>query len=88
MKIITQKPMLVITAEEKAALEKAKAILDKFTDENEEVVDEILEEWGYCFDNVCDAYNVIGTILDEATTANSENAKRLVVEYTAELVVG
>ena len=88
MKIITQKPMLVITTEEKATLEKAKAILDKFTDENEEVVDEILEEWGYCFDNVCDACHVIGTILDEATTANSEDARRLVVQYTAELVVG
>ena len=88
MKIITQKPMLVITAEEKATLEKARAILDKFTDENEEVVDEILDEWGYCFDNVCDAYNVIGTILDEAITANSENAKTLAVQYTAQLVVG
>ena len=88
MKIITQKPMLVITAEEKATLEKARAILDKFTDENEEVVDEILEEWGYCYDNVCDAYNVIGTILDEATTANSEDVKTLAVYCTAQLVVG
>ena len=88
MKIITQKPMLVITAEEKATLEKARAILDKFTDENEEVVDEILEEWGYCYDNFCDAYNVIGTILDEATTANSEDAKTLAVQYSAKLVVG
>ena len=88
MKIITQKPMFVITAEEKATLEKARAILDEITDENEEVVDEILDEWGYCFDNVCDAYNVIGTILDEATTANSENAKTLAVQYTAQLVVG
>lgn len=88
MKIITQKPMLVITAEEKATLEKARAILDKFTDENEEFVDEILDEWGYCFDNVCDAYNVIGTILEEATTANSEDAKTLAVYCTAQLVVG
>ena len=88
MKIVTQKPILVLTAEERATLEKAKEILDTITSEDEEVVDEILDDWGYGFDNVCDAYNVIGTILDEATTANSENAKRLVVEYTAELVVG
>lgn len=88
MKIITQRPMLVITTEEKATLEKARAILDKFAYENEEVVDEILEEWGYCYDNVCDAYHVIETILDEATTANSEDVKTLEVYCTAQLVVG
>lgn len=88
MKIITQKPILVLTAEEKAILEKAKKILDEITDENEGAVDEILEEWGYCFDNVCDAYHVIGSILEEATTANSEGAKHLAVQYTAQLVVG
>ena len=88
MKIVTQKPILVLTAEERATLEKAKKILDEITNEDEEVVDEILDEWGYCYDNVCDAYNVIGTILDEATTANSEDAKTLAVYCTAELVVG
>ena len=88
MRIITQKPILVLTAEEKATLEKAKKILDEITNENDEVVDEILEDWGYRFDDVGDAYSVVDAIIDTATTANSDDARHLVVQYTAELVVG
>ena len=88
MKIITQKPILVLTAEEKATLEKAKKILDEITNEDAEVVEEILYDCGYCFDNVVDAYSVVDALIDNATTANSEDAKHLVVQYTAQLVVG
>ena len=88
MKIVTQKPILVLTAEERATLEKAKKILDEITNENDEVVDEILDDWGYCFDHVGDAYSVVDAIIDASTVANSASAKSLVVQYTAELVVG
>ena len=88
MRIITQKPILVLTAEEKATLEKAKKILDEITNEDGEVVDEILDDHGYCFDDVYNAYSVIDAIIDNTTTANSEDAKHLVVQYTAQLVVG
>lgn len=88
MKIVTQKPILVLTAEEKATLEKAKKILDEITNEDAEVVEEILDDWGYCFDNVVDAYSVVDAIIDASTVANSASAKSLVVQYTAELVVG
>lgn len=86
MKIITQRPILVITAEERATLEKAKKILNEITNEDIEVINEI--DMLCCYDDICDAWDVIDTILEEATTANSEDAKRLVVQYTAELVVG
>lgn len=87
MKIITQKPILVLTSNEKKILEEARAILDKLTDEDEEIVNEILDDAGYAYDNACDAYHIVGTILDEATTANSKEAKSLVVEYTTNLVI-
>lgn len=88
MKIVTQKPILVLTAEERATLEKAKKILDEITNENDEVVDEILDDWGYGFDHVGDAYSVVDAIIDASIVANSAPAKSLVVQYTAELVVG
>ena len=88
MKIVTQKPILVLTAEERATLEKAKKILDEITDENEEAVAEILNDWGHRFDDACTAYSVVSAIISTATTANSAVAKSLVVEYTAQLVAG
>lgn len=86
MKIITQKPMLVITAEEKATLEKAKKILHEIINEDDEVINEI--DMLCSYDDISDAWDVIDAILEEATTANSEDAKHLVVQYTAQLVVG
>lgn len=88
MKVISHRPILVLTSDEKEILEEARAILDKFTDEGEEIVDEILNDVGYTYDNACDAYHVIGAILDEAVVTNSNEAKHLVVEYTTELVIG
>lgn len=88
MKVITHRPILVLTPDEKEILEEARTILDKFTDEDAEIVDEILDNAGYSYNNACDAYYTIGAILDEATTANSDEAKHLVVEYTTELVIG
>lgn len=88
MKVITHRPILVLTPDEKEILEEARTILDKFTDEDAEIVDEILDNAGYSYNNACDAYHTIGAILDEATTANSDEAKHLVVEYTTELVIG
>jgi hypothetical protein len=86
MKIITQKPILVITAEEKAILERAKKILHEIINEDDEVINEI--DMLCSYDDISDAWDVIDTILEEATTANSNEAKYLVVEYTAELVIG
>jgi hypothetical protein len=86
MKIITQKPILVITAEEKAILERAKKILHEIINEDDEVINEI--DMLCSCDDISDAWDVIDAILEEATTANSNEAKSLVVQYTAELVVG
>jgi len=86
MKIITQKPILVITAEEKAILERAKKILHEIINEDDEVINEI--DMLCSYDDISDAWDVIDAILEEATIANSNEAKRLVVEYTTELVIG
>lgn len=85
MRIITQKPILVITAEEKAILERAKKILHEIINEDDEVINEI--DMLCSYDDISDAWDAIDAILEEATTANSEGVKHLVVQYAAQLEV-
>lgn len=88
MKLINQKPTLVLSANELHALEVVDELLANLEDEDCDAVDAILEDngWSYCdIENFRGLIDAIGT---EAVAANSEDAKHLVVQYTAQLVVG
>ena len=87
MKIFTQKPMLTLTLEEKDALIKAKKILDELTNYVEEEVDELLEDCGYDYQDVGNAYSVIDNLIDIAVTPNSVEAKPMVLSLTTELIL-
>lgn len=87
MKIFTQKPVLTLTLEEKDALIKAKKILDELTNYVEEEVDELLEDCGYDYRDVDNAYSVIYNLIDIAVTPNSVEAKSMVLSLTTELIL-
>ena len=87
MKIFSQKPVLTLTLEEKDTLIKAKKILDELTNYLEEEVDELLEDCGYCYQDVINAYSVIDNLIDIAVTPNSVEAKSMVLSLTTELIL-
>lgn len=87
MKIFTQKPVLTLTLEEKDALIKTKKILDEFTNYVEEEVDELLEDCGYDYQDMGNAYLVIDNLIDIAVTPNSVEAKSMVLSLTTELIL-
>lgn len=87
MKIFTQKPVLTLTLEEKEVLIKAKKILDELTNYVEEEVDELLEDCGYDYRDVGNAYSVIDNLIDIAVTPNSVEAKSMVLSLTTELIL-
>lgn len=88
MKLINQKPTLVLSANELHALEVVDELLANLEDEDCDAVDAILEDndWSYC--DIENLRGLIDAIGSEAVVANSEDAKHLVVQYTAQLVVG
>ena len=86
MKLFTQKPVLTLTLEEKEALIKAKKILDELTNYDTEEVDELLEDCGYDYRDVGNAYSVIDNLIDLAVTPNSVEAKSRVLSLTTELI--
>lgn len=88
MKLINQKPILVLSANELNALEVVDEILANLEDEDCDVVDTLLEDndWSYC--DIENLRGLIDAIGSAAVVANSEGAKHLVVQYTAQLVVG
>lgn len=88
MKLINQKPTLVLSANELHALEVVDELLANLEDEDCDAVDAILEDngWSYCdIENLRGLIDAIGT---EAVVANSEGARHLAGQYTAQLVVG
>ena len=87
MKIFSQKPVLTLTLEEKDALIKAKKILDELTNYVEEEVDELLEDCGYDYRDVGNAYSFIDNLIDIAVTPNSVEAKSMVLSLTTELIL-
>ena len=87
MKIFTQKPVLTLTLEEKDTLIKAKKILDELTSYVEEEVDELLEDCGYDYQDIENAYSVIDNLIDIAVTPNSVEAKSMVLSLTTELIL-
>ena len=87
MKIFSQKPVLTLTLEENDTLIKAKKILDELTNYVEEEVDELLEDCGYDYRDVGNAYSVIDNLIDIAVTPNSAEAKSMVLSLTAELIL-
>jgi hypothetical protein len=86
MKIFSQKPVLTLTLEEKSALIDAKKILNGLTDYVEAEVNELLEESGYGYDDVINALQVVGELLEVAVTPNSMEAKSMVFTLTTELM--
>jgi cupin superfamily acireductone dioxygenase involved in methionine salvage len=86
MKIFSQKPVLTLTLEEKDTLIKAKKILNELTDYVETEVNELLEESGYGYDDVINALQVVGELLEVAVTPNSIEAKSIVFSLTTELI--
>lgn len=87
MKLISQKPVLTLTLEEKDTLIKARKILDELTNYLEEEVDELLEVGGYCYQDAINAYSIIKEILDMAITPDSVEAKSMVLSLTTELIL-
>lgn len=78
MKLINQKPTLVLSANELHALEVVDELLANLEDEDCDAVDAILEDndWSYC--DIENLRGLLQVIIEEG----------LVVEYTAELVIG
>ena len=87
MKIFTQKPVFTLTLEEKDTLIKAKKILDELTNYVEEEVDELIEDCGYDYQDVGNAYSLIDNLIDIAVTPNSVEAKSMVLSLTTELIL-
>lgn len=88
MKLINQKPILVLSANELNALEVVDEILANLEDEDCDVVDTLLEDNGWSYCDIENLRGLIDAIGSAAVVANSEGAKHLVVQYTAQLVVG
>lgn len=88
MKLINQKPTLVLSANELHALEVVDELLANLEDEDCDAVDAILEDndWSYC--DIENLRGLLQAIIEEGMVAGSATAKALVVEYTAELVIG
>lgn len=88
MKLINQKPTLVLSTNELHALEVVDELLSNLEDEDCDAVDAILEDndWSYC--DIENLRGLLQVIIDEGMVAGSAPAKSLVVQYTAELVVG
>ena len=86
MKIITQKPTLALSLEEKEALIKAKKILDELTDYDGEVVDELFEDCGRGYDEAHTAYDILTELIEIAVTPNSIEAKSLILSITTEIM--
>lgn len=88
MKLLNQKPTLVLSADEIHALEVVDELLVDLEGEDCDAVDALLEEsgWSYCdIENLRGLIDAIGT---EAMVVGSASSKALVVEYTTELMVG
>lgn len=86
MKIITQKPTLTLSLEEKEALITAKKVLDELTNYNAEVVEELFEDCGRGYDEVYTAYNILTELIEMAVTPNSIEAKSLILSITTEIM--
>lgn len=86
MKIIHSNPILVISEEEKKILEQAKDILGKITDEDYDIVDRLLEEYGEDSDTIQHAYTAIKGLLEAAVTPNSTQAKGVYLSMVAGLI--
>lgn len=87
MKLINQKPTLVLSADEIHALEVVDELLGNLEDEDCDAVDAILEDSGWSYCDIENLRGLIDAIGLEAVIANSNAAKHLVVEYTTKLVV-
>lgn len=87
MKLISQKPVLTLTLEEKDTLIKARKILDELTNYLETEVDELLEVGGYCYQDAINAYSIINDLIDIAVTPDSIEAKSMILSLTTELIL-
>ena len=87
MKIIHSNPILVLSEEEKKILEQAKDILDKITDEDYDIVDKLLEDYGEDSNTMSQAYTAIKGLLEAAITPNSTQAKSAFLSITAGLII-
>lgn len=86
MKIITQKPTLALSLEEKEALITAKKVLDELTNYDAEDVDELLEDCCRSYDEACTAYDILTELIEMAVTPNSIEAKSLILSITTEIM--
>ncbi len=88
MKLINQKPTLVLSANELHALEVVDELLDNLEAEDCDAIDAVLEDSGWTSCDIDNLRGLLQAIIDEGMVAGSATAKALVVEYTAELVIG
>lgn len=88
MKLINQKPTLVLSANELHALEVVDELLDNLEAEDCDAIDAVLEDSGWTSCDISHLRELLQAIIDEGMVAGSATAKALVVEYTAELVIG
>lgn len=88
MKLINQKPTLVLSANELHALEVVDELLDNLEAEDCDAIDAVLEDSGWTSCDINHLRELLQAIIDEGMVAGSATAKALVVEYTAELVIG
>jgi hypothetical protein len=88
MKLINQKPTLVLSANELHALEVVDELLDNLEAEDCDAIDAVLEDSGWTSCDIDNLRGLLQAIIEEGMVAGSATAKALVVEYTAELVIG
>lgn len=88
MKLINQKPTLVLSANELHALEVVDELLDNLEAEDCDAIDAVLEDSGWTSCDIDNLRGLIDAIGSAAMVIGSASAKALVVQYTAELVVG
>lgn len=88
MKLLNLKPTLILSENEFHALEVVDELLGNLECEDCNAVDALLDDAGWSYCDIENLHGLLQAIVDEGMVTGSASAKALVVEYTAELVMG